>query len=306
MSSTGHRALRNGAIAAGAIVVGLVLLIVFFPWNALRGPVASYLGDRLHRSVTINGDLRVDLGLPTRIEVDDVSIANAQWSDLQPMAHATSVVLTFGLRSLLRLTPDTVQLMEPRVVLEKNAAGEANWHFGDGTSGGGARFGTLSVDKGSIRYRDPTLRGDITIALQSTPGAANAPSRLNFDGRGTLRGDPFTLDGHGGGFSALRQVDDPYPLAFNLKAGPTHIAFDGTIVPSAPENLRGALHLAGPDLSQLYPIVPSPLPWTPPYDLAGDLTPCEPAVGLPAHQGHRRQKRSRGRLHGSICRARAP
>jgi uncharacterized protein involved in outer membrane biogenesis len=31
------------------------------------------------------------------------------------------------------------------------------------------------------------------------------------------------------------------------------------------------LHLKGPDLSRLYPIVPSPLPWTPPYDLSGNL-----------------------------------
>jgi AsmA family protein len=272
MSSTGHHALRNGAIAAGALVLALVLLVIFFPWNVLRGPLASYLGDRLHRAVTIDGDLRVDLGLPTRIEVNDFSIANAPWSDIQPMAHARSIVLTFGLRSLLHLTPDTVELFEPRVVLEKNAAGEANWHFSSDANGSMPGFGTLSVDKGSVRYRDPTLRGDITIALQSTPPAANAPTQLRFDGRGTLRGDAFTLDGHGGGFSALRQVDDPYQLAFDLHAGPTRIAFDGTIVPSAPENLRGALQLQGPDLSQLYPIIPSPLPWTPPYRLAGDLT----------------------------------
>jgi len=48
--------------------------------------------------------------------------------------------------------------------------------------------------------------------------------------------------------------------------------FEGTIVPSDTENVRGTLRLQGPDLSKLYPIVPAPLPWTPPYNLAGELT----------------------------------
>lgn len=270
MTSIEQRGLRIAGIAA-AIVAALALLVLFFPWNALRGPVASYVGHKLHRDVRIDGDLDVHLGFPTRIDVNGVSIANASWSDIQPMAHVTRISLAFDLPSLLHMAPDTVRLVEPRLVLERNAGGEANWHFG-GNSSGALSFGDISVQNGTLRYRDPILRGDITVALQSTAAAANAPEELHFDGRGTLRGEPFTVKGRGRGLSALRQVDDPYQLAFALEAGRTGITFDGTIVPAAPENLRGALHLHGPDLSQLYPIVPSPLPWTPPYNLAGDLT----------------------------------
>jgi AsmA family protein len=266
----GHHAVRYGTIAA-AIVVALVILVAFFPWNTLRGPLASYLGHRLHRTVAIDGGLRVHPGLTTRIEIDGLSIGNATWSDIQPMAHAQRMVLTFGLRSLLHVTPDAVDLSEPNVMLEKSPAGEANWRFGGG-GGGLPGFGTITVDRGTVRYRDPTLRGDITIALQSTAAAPNAPSILRFNGQGTLRGDRFSIAGQGRGISELRRVDDPYQLSFDLHAGPTEIAFDGTIVPAAPQNLRGGLRVRGPDLSQLYPIIPSPLPWTPPYNLAGDLT----------------------------------
>jgi len=265
----GHHAARYGAIAA-AVVVALAILVAFFPWNALRGPLASYLGHRLQRTVAIDGDLRVHPGLTTRIEIDGLSIGNAAWSDIQPMAHAQRMALTFGLRSLLHVTPDTVALSEPNVVLEKNPAGDANWHFGGGGAGAPG-FGTITVDRGTVRYRDPALRADITIALQSTAPAPNVPSALRFDGDGTLRGDRFTITGQGHGFSELRRVDEPYQLNLDLHAGATEIAFDGTIVPAAPQNLRGGLRLRGPDLSQLYPIVPSPLPWTPPYNLAGDL-----------------------------------
>ena len=271
MSVTGQRALRYATLAT-AIVVLLALVVVFFPWNALRGPVAAYLGHRLHRDVTIAGPLRVHVGLPVVVDVGDFSIANAAWSDLQPMAHAAHMTLTFSLPSLLHFTPDRIDLIEPRLVLEKDADGDANWRFGhEGSSGGVPAFGDISVQNGALRYRDPVWRGDITVAVQSASPAPNVPQELRFDGRGTLRGEPFTISGRGHGLSALRQVDDPYGLAFDLHAGATAIGFDGTVVPAQPQNVRGALHVRGPDLSRLYPIVPSPLPWTPPYDLDGNV-----------------------------------
>jgi uncharacterized protein involved in outer membrane biogenesis len=269
MSPTRQRALRYGIVAA-AIAALLALVVAFFPWNALRGPVAAYLSHRLHRDVSIDGALRVHVGLPIVIAVDDFSVANAAWSDVQPMAHATRMTLRFSIPSMLHFSPDAIQLVEPRLVLEKNANGEANWRFGDGGAGMAA-LGDISVDKGTLRYRDPQLRGDITVAVQSSSTAANAPQELRFDGRGILRDEPFTISGRGHGLSALRRVDAPYRLAFDLKAGQTTIDFDGTVVPAQPQNVRGALHVRGPDLGKLYPIVPSPLPWTPRYDLQGDL-----------------------------------
>ena len=260
----------GGAVAAAVALV--VLIVVFFPWNTLRGPLASFLAHRLHRPVAIGGDLRVHPGWTTRVEIDGLTIGNAEWSELQPMASAQRIALAFRLPSLFRLTPDRVQLSRAALVLERNANGEANWHFGDERSSGGLRFGSVVLDQGSVRYRDPALRADITADVATVPAPQGAQSALRFDGRGTLRGEAFTISGQGRGLADLRNVDDPYQIAFDLRAGATRIGFDGTVVPASPQNLQGALHLRGADLSQLYPIVPSPLPWTPPYDLSGELT----------------------------------
>src|SRR5690242_2175973 len=108
MSPTGQRALRY-AILAAAIAGLCALAVAFFPWNAMRGPVASYLSHRLHREVTIDGALRVHLGLPIVIDVDNFSVANAAWSDVQPMAHAAHVTLTFSIASLLHFSPDAIR-----------------------------------------------------------------------------------------------------------------------------------------------------------------------------------------------------
>jgi len=268
---TRPRALRYGGVAAATLAL-LVVVVVFFPWNTLRGPLASFLEHRLHRSVAIAGDLHVHPGWITRIEIDGLTIANADWSELQPMASARRIALVFRLPSLFRLTPDRVQLSGAALVLEKNTNGDANWRFVSERGGGGLRFGSVVLDQGSVRYRDPTLRADITADVATVPATQGAQSTLRFDGRGALRGEAFTITGQGHGLAELRNVDDPYRIAFDLRAGATRIGFDGTVVPAAPRNLQGALHLRGADLSQLYPIVPSPLPWTPPYDLAGELT----------------------------------
>jgi uncharacterized protein involved in outer membrane biogenesis len=112
-----RRALRYGGVAA-AVVAVVVLVVAFFPWNALRDPLASYLAHKLHRNVTIAGDLHVHPGWTTRVEIDGLAIGNAAWSDLQPMASARRVALAFRIPSLFRLAPDSVHLVEPALLLE--------------------------------------------------------------------------------------------------------------------------------------------------------------------------------------------
>ena len=264
MAGTGHPALRYGAIAIAVSAVAVAIAAFILPWNALRAPLAAYLGHRFHRTITIDGDLDVRLGWTTRVRADGVAISNAEWSDLQPMGRARSVMLTFGIGSLLRAAPDSVRFSDASLVLERNAAGEPNWEFGNRGLGG------ISVDHGIVRYRDPTIDGDITLSVDSGATPREGDS-LRFDGRGTLRGDAFTITGHGGSLTEFRRSDQPYPLAFDLRSGSSQIDFDGTVVPSSPWDASGALHVRGPDLSKLHPIVTARLPWTPRYDLSGHV-----------------------------------
>ena len=254
------------AVVALALLAGVVAL---FPWNVLRGPLASQIGARLHRPVTVE-HLAVDLGWRTQVRIDGITIGNAAWSQTQPMATLPVTLLTFSIPSLLRLSPDTVHLVKPRALLEKNASGEANWDFGGDGRASGAWLGAIDFEDGQVRYVDPALRADISAAI--TSAGAGTDRLLRFNGGGTLRGETFEIEGTSAGLNELRKIDDPYRLTLNARAGRTSVEFDGTVVPSNLQNVKGALHLKGADLSQLYPIVPTPLPWTPPYDLAGDLT----------------------------------
>jgi uncharacterized protein involved in outer membrane biogenesis len=270
MLAPGTRLRRFALIGAGVLTL-LVLVVLLFPWNALRGTVASIASSRLHRDVSI-GRLDVRVGWTTNVQLDDVTVANVAWSNAQPMATFPTMILTFRLPQLLQMSPNAVRLVEPNVLLERNAAGDANWRFdGDGVDSPGATFGALDVDKGTLRYRDALLAASIDAAVQTVPASGSSPQSLQFNGRGTLRGEPFQMRGTSEGTAELRDTDAPFRMAIDARAGRTAMRFDGTVVPSQLTNVKGALHLKGPDLSQLYPIVPAPLPWTPPYDLAGEI-----------------------------------
>lgn len=269
MTIPANRSLRYG-VFIGSAVVAVVLLVLFFPWNVLRGPLAGYATARFDRPVAIDGDLDVDLGWTTRMQIDGVSIANVPWSTEQPMVSAKRVVLWFTPEALLRGQPVKAQFVEMNVLFQKSADGNDNWHFGKGDPM--PRIGNIDVERGVVRYRDAKVRADLTVALQSVADAGENRPTLRFNGQGTLRGETVRLEGTSVGLAQLQDINDPYRLTLKAHAGRTSVNFDGTIVPSDTENVRGTLRLQGPDLSKLYPIVPAPLPWTPPYTLTGELT----------------------------------
>jgi uncharacterized protein involved in outer membrane biogenesis len=264
-----NRALRY-SVAVGAVFAAIVLLVIFFPWNMLRGPLASYASARFDRPVAISGDLDVQLGWTTRVQIDGLSIANVPWSQEQPMVQGKRVILWFTPFALLKGQPVKLQLVETSILFERNADGDDNWHLGKRDPV--PRIGNIDVDRGAVHYRDAKARADVKLALQTVAAAGNNRATLTFNGQGTLRGEAFRLEGTSVGLAQLQDINDPYRLTLNAHAGRTSINFEGTIVPSDTENVRGTLRIQGPDLSKLYPIVPAPLPWTPPYNLAGELT----------------------------------
>jgi uncharacterized protein involved in outer membrane biogenesis len=94
---------------------------------------------------------------------------------------------------------------------------------------------------------------------------------VHFSGSGRLRNNPFTIEGDAATLLELENQDKPYALNVRAKAGNTSAHFDGTVVPARLDTVDGSLTVQGRDLSQLYPIIPVPFPWTPPYRLTGQL-----------------------------------
>ncbi len=172
MTRSSRPAFRYGLTAIG-VDRGRGAHVRILPLAILRHPLERYMSGYLQRDVTI-GNLAVDPGWRTHVEIDDLTIGNAAWSDIKQMAHARRADLFFSPWALLKVEPDAVKLWEPDVLLEKNTDGAANWRFGDDGVVLWPHLEAIDVDRGKVRYLDPRLRADV---------AAQRADRI--DGRGS-------------------------------------------------------------------------------------------------------------------------
>ena len=255
-------------IAAAAVVA---IAIAFFEWNWLRSPIANYVSGRVGRPVAIAGDLRGEWSFKPLLSADTVTVGNADWSADSLMVRAQRVEVRVDLLSLIGgpVTFPEVTLVQPRVLLERRADGTGNWTLGG--AGNVPVIGRLKIDDGVVQFRHPEVGTDVTINVASSATSESGATPVHFSGSGKLRNNPFTIEGDAASLLALENQDKPYALNVSARAGYTSGRFDGTIIPARLDNVDGSLTLQGRDLSQLYPTVPVPFPWTPPYRVSGRL-----------------------------------
>ena len=258
---------------AGAVAVVLI------DANFLRTPIARYLSDKLERSVAINGDLRIRLFKDPRVEINQVTLANSDWGSRPEMVAVERAVIRFRVLPLFRkrVVLPGVELTKPDVLLETNADGDANWRFGKqrrqtttGTAGA-PEIHALWIRDGRVQFRDPSSKSDLVVEIDSDRAADSGESGIKVAGKGRVRNEQFALEGRADSLLELNQHGKPYRIAVKARAGATTAKFDGAVVPLKLDTIDGRMELSGRDLSELYPLVPAPLPWTSTYRIAGHL-----------------------------------
>ncbi len=268
---------RSKILVAFAVVVAVIVLaILLFDWNMLRGPAARYVSQKTGRMFAINGDLDVKLSKTPMIEMRNVVLGNAPWGSQPRMAEIARLAFRVDLLELFRrrIVLPEIELNEPIILLETDAEGRGNWQFNQaqGQSSAAPVIGELKIEKGRVGFRASHMQTAINLALGSEDArAGNAKSAIRFTGEGFLRNEPFSLDGRGESLLSLTRTGTPYRIDVRARAGTTQASFDGNFVPFKLESIDGQLKLDGKDLSKLYPIVPVALPWTPPYSIGGHL-----------------------------------
>ncbi|HET8551229.1 MAG TPA: AsmA family protein [Gammaproteobacteria bacterium] len=278
------RVLKWIGVALGALIVVIVLVLAFFPWNWLRGPINDLVSDRLHREFAIKGDLHANLlSLTPYISMENVELANAPWS--RPPKNMLSIrkaEFRISLPALLRgrIVIPEIALSHPVIDLEINAQGERNWVFNRHKAKRPQpppvpEIHLLTVNQGSIRFHDAPHKTDVTLHLSAyAPSSKHNGYGMKFAASGTYKGVSFEADGHGGPVLSLQDPAHPYPLALTLKAGETRGTVHGTIANlTKPRTMdvNFKLNVHGQDLSVLYPLLHVTLPPTPPYRVTGRL-----------------------------------
>jgi uncharacterized protein involved in outer membrane biogenesis len=239
------------------------------------------------RAVTI-GSLDVDWSWTPTIYLRKVDLANSEWGEAERMFSADAVAFSIEPWPLLRghVVLPFIRVESPKVSLEKRKDGTGNWDFNENPVAATAVeavrpderseapfIGQIEITKGKIAYIDSSrklkLEGDIDLAAGEASGA---DPTVEFKAEGTLEDRPLKLAFTGGSIAMLRDTANPYPLDLRVDYGSTSITVKGKVGdPFTFGDADVEMHLKGPDLADVFPLLGIPAPSTPPYDLAGQL-----------------------------------
>jgi hypothetical protein len=269
---------RPALAILGAVLLALLVLLVLFEWNWLKGPLQRMVESRTGRALVIGGDLDVDLGRTTTIAGDQLSFGNAEWSKQSTMATADRVELDIELWPLLLqwdLRVRAARLWQPDLRLETGPDGKGNWELKDSPDEGEPLpLSRLWIDDGRLRYANAAQKTDIDISVNSAaPERSDAAAPIDIEGKGRWTGNPFSITGRAESPLALRRTGEPYRIDMRAQAGPTRAHVRGNLVnPFQWRRFDLQLELSGQDLEDLYPLTGLAAPQTPPYRFDGRLS----------------------------------
>ena len=131
MSSMTRKLLLALVVLPILLILGLVVHLKLSDLSGWRGTVARLASERIGRELTISGRFEADVGGITRLVVEDVELANPDWSTEGVMARADRLEISFDLWSLVAGPPRIreAHIRGARLRLEKDAGGRGNWQF---------------------------------------------------------------------------------------------------------------------------------------------------------------------------------
>ncbi len=265
-------------VVAGVVVLLLLTgLALAFDSDWLKRPIERRVSAATGRDFTIAGDLGIELGRRLRVDAEGVALGNARWARDPVMARARRVELDLDPWRLLvgRLVVEDIALDRPELYLERNKTGEANWQFDKKPARGGRlpAIRALSIRDGKLRLREPALRTDLRLNVQTGTRKKNeAYAPIVAHGTGRYRDHPFELRGRLDSPLQLLNRGEMYRLDLTANAGDTRLHLSGALkAPLDPAHFELRAHASGHDLGDVYTLLGLATPETPPYSVRGWL-----------------------------------
>ncbi len=293
---------RIAAVIA-VVLLALVLLVVFFPWDWLRGPLNRYVSEQSGRKFEITRKLDVKLGRTTRVFADGVEFANPDWARDPYLVKAESAEFEIKLWPLLRgrVELPLISLQQPVFGLQIQPDGRRTWALGKDTTDAGTVpvIDALVVDQGRLNYLAEAQGADIKTEFAIASAAAGQDDMpLSYKARGTWKKEAFAAEGRTGNVLQLSQTKaNPFPVELKASAGRTSLQARGSIGNlGALDGLDASFDLKGQTLADLYKLLGVVLPDTRPYALRGRLSKQGAVWKVAAIQGRLGQSDIAGNL----------
>lgn len=284
-----------GVLAAGAtLFLVAVLCTILFSESLLRALIEIKGSQLLGREISVDGEINVEWHWGyTHINVEDIRLDNDKNFNAPYMAKIEQIDLNFKPLQLLRGRIDIseISIVAPEVFLERKAEESANWYFSSlsgaepaETAAPDNRFEIpiidhLKITKGHIVFNDAVKQLNLDVQLDSIEAVNDETADVRTDkgyvlsGKGKMQGQDFIVEASGGSLEALRDYSIPFPLRFALEMGETKVFIEGQFQdPVKLEGIDAVLKIEGASLADIFYLTAIPLPPTPHYTLAGQLT----------------------------------
>ena len=254
-----------GVLAGSAGVAATVLLRS----SALKARIEQAAYRATGRQLLIAGTVRPLWGLSPGIAVTGVSLANIPDGSRPDMVTAQRFEAHLALLPLLRgqVEITSAMLVQPDIVLERDAAGHPNWLFHRAKLEAGPataephrpekapRLDTLQLSQARVTLRDLLPGRTIVLDMpQLRLDLASDPMRLGV----TARLDDLSLTGRAE-LGRTLAAKSGYPVRVTLTGAGAAITADGSYDPVA-GTVNGQLDATADELRRLAPL----LPFTPP------------------------------------------
>ena len=263
-------------VVTAVVLAVLVLVIFFFPWDSLRGPLNRYVSDQLGRRFEITRHLSVKPGWTTTVSAQGIEIANPPWARDPYLLKAAGAEFDIRLLPLLtgKIVLPKIRLTEPEIGLQIEPDGRRTWAFSRDTSEKGAapQIGSFIVDQGHVNYLAKAQGADLNAEFSLAPVAGD-DLPLSYKATGRWNNGAFTANGRTGGVLEFSQDSQAsFPIEINAVAGRTRLKVKGSVADlAALAGIDATFDLQGENLDDLYGLLGIVLPATPPYKLRGKL-----------------------------------
>ncbi len=296
-----RRTFRRVAVIAVAIVILAPLAVIglffaSFDPNSYKPQVIAAAERALHRPVTIDGRLRMNLSLVPTISATGITIANPPGYADADFATLRRIKAKVALLPLLRhqLNILDLVLVDPVINLEYGPTGTPNWEIGPAGGAGGATPGTtggaagqpgngagialqsVSIENGTITYHPSTvlvpLSGGAPAALTAqsptvlhiarfSGSAASLDAPLQLSVNAQYNGTPFSVSGTTGPVSRLTggaAGGAAWPVDLTVSGQGAQLHITGRIAhPRKADGYALHLHATAPDLAPLAAYLPT-------------------------------------------------
>ncbi len=253
----------------------IYLILLNYNYNNLKPRITQAVKDATGRELVMGGDIRIKIGLAPTLVAYDIRFKNAAWSVHPDMARIKRTEIKVRLFPLLfrQLKIIRLALVEPDILIERDASGRSNLDFGTGQFSQ-ISFKTMGVEKGRINYINHKWNQKYTVAVDSmtatAPGSAYGPVRIK--ARCSYNGENFDVEGSTGSLTAFEKPSAPWPVDLTVRAGSAVLVLKGGI--DNPADMRGIkLHfnLKGSDLSRLNRMSGALPKLHGPFDVSGNI-----------------------------------